>query len=364
MSHLHSPSGMTDIYTALDLPVFQNRMFPSSKAARNCARGDVKLVRDPRTGLIFNQAFRPELMQYDADYQNEQAVSAVFRRHLGDVCEVIEKHFRGCSLIEVGCGKGHFLEMLQLRDFTITGLDPAYEGVNPSVVKEYFSPEIGLRAQGIVLRHVLEHVQDPVGFLAKIRDSNGGAGRIYIEVPCFDWICGHRAWFDVFYEHVNYFRAADFHRMFGVVHESNHVFDGQYLYVVADLASLRVPTVRQNDDFTFPRDFLATVTMNAKKIKSARANRTAIWGGASKGVTFALFMEREGARIDAVVDVNPAKHGKYLPGTGLEVCGPERAMELLPSGTDIFVMNGNYLQEIKASTMQRFNYFTVDHDSI
>jgi hypothetical protein len=73
-------------------------------------------------------------------------------------------------------------------------------------------------------------------------------------------------------------------------------------------------------------------------------------------------MERAGAKIEVVVDVNPAKHGKYLPGTGLQVCSPRHAMEILPRGADIVVMNGNYLQEIKESTGNQFNYLTVDHD--
>ncbi len=51
------------------------------------------------------------------------------------------------------------------QGFKVTDLDPTYEGANPNVIKAYFSPEIGLRADGIILRHVLEHVQDPVEFL-------------------------------------------------------------------------------------------------------------------------------------------------------------------------------------------------------
>src|SRR3546814_9608010 len=62
--------------------------------------------------------------------------------------------------------------------------------------------------------------------------------QIYIEVPCFDWIVEHSAWFDVFYEHVNYFRLADLRAMFGTVHEAGHLFGGQYLYIVADLSTL------------------------------------------------------------------------------------------------------------------------------
>jgi SAM-dependent methyltransferase len=279
MSTSVSGEGFDEIYSVLDLPVFQNLMFQSPGEARACVRGDVNLVRDVKTGLIFNRSFRPELMRYDSNYQSEQAVSRVFRDHLKNVAGVIEKHFADYSLIEVGCGKGHFLELLQSRGFRITGLDPVYEGTNPSVTRKYFSPEIGLHAEGIVLRHVLEHVPDPVCFLSKIRDANGGTGKIYIEVPCFDRICNHRAWFDIFYEHVNYFRLSDFHRIFGVVHESGHVFAGQYLYVVSDLATVQEPVAVEADGFEFPRDFLATLEENVKKLKSQSSLGSAIWGG-------------------------------------------------------------------------------------
>ncbi len=191
-------------------------------------------------------------MQYDADYQNEQAESVVFQRHLEQMSNLVVKHFHGDSLLEVGCGKGRFLELLQELGFDINGVDPTYEGSNPAVIKEYFTPALGVRADGIVLRHVLEHVKDPVGFLSNIRDANGGTGKIYIEVPCFDWICAHRSWFDIFYEHVNYFRLSDFSRMFGVVHEAGHAFGGQYLYIVADLATIRSPKCDAADQVEFP----------------------------------------------------------------------------------------------------------------
>ena len=357
----------TELYRVEGLPVFQNRMFPTREAAMNCVRGDMVLVRDPVTGLIFNQAFRPELMQYDADYQNEQAVSSVFRAHLDDVADIVRQHFDGRTLIEVGCGKGYFLDHLHARGFRITGLDPTYEGDSPNVIKAYFTPETGLSADGIILRHVLEHVRNPVDFLRHIRDSNGGGGSIYIEVPCFDWICEHRAWFDIFYEHVNYFRLGDFRRMFATVHEAGHTFGGQYLYVVADLATLRDPRAESADDFAFPTDFLATVARYADRIQardtSVQRQRAIIWGGASKGVIFALFMQRAGTPIDFVIDINPAKQGKDLAATGLRVASPDAVLAEVAPGATIFVMNGNYLPEIRQMTLNRFKYLTVDHDN-
>jgi hypothetical protein len=352
------------LYRAQQLPVFQNRIFHSVEEARNCTTGDVVLVQDTGTGLISNRAFRPELMKYDAEYHNEQGLSSVFQSHLRNVSEIILKHFKGSSLIEVGCGKGHFLEALQALGFEVTGLDPAYEGTNPSIMKQYFSAEAGLRGDGIILRHVLEHVQNPVAFLSKIRDANGGRGKTYIEVPCFDWICDHRAWFDIFYEHVNYFRLSDFHTMFGTVYEAGHTFSGQYLYAVADIASLRVPARAESERFEFPAHFLDSVNRYAAKLGTRKGAPAAIWGAASKGVIFSLFMARAGSGIDMVIDINPAKQGRFLPVTGLQVQTPATAMRALPPRTEILVMNGNYLEEVNTLTENRFNCIAVDHEDI
>lgn len=348
-----------EIYRAEGLPIFQNQMFHSKEDAVGCVKGDVVLVQDLGTGLIFNRAFHSELMKYDADYQNEQAVSTFFQWHLRDVSEIIRKHFEGYALIEVGCGKGRFLEQLQSIGFNVTGCDPTYEGTNSSIVKKYFNPDAGHRADGIILRHVLEHVEGPVDFIAKLRDTNGGKGKIYIEVPCFDWICEHRAWFDIFYEHVNYFRLADFYRMFDCVYEAGHTFNGQYLYVVADLATIRAPNHDIQDQFEFPGDFLATVGKHAARLSTRKHETFAVWGGASKGVIFSLYMERAGSRVEVVIDINPAKQGKFLPATGIRVLSPESAICNLPKGVDIYVMNSNYLNEIINLTANQFNYIPV-----
>ena len=356
-------SDFKPIYRAEQLPVFQNRMFDSAQAARDCSKGDVELVQSLQTGLVFNRAFRPELVEYDHDYQNEQGLSHAFQRHLQEVAGIVERHFKGRSLIEVGCGKGLFLEQLAMASFDITGLDPTYEGDNPRVIKQYFTPQTGLHADAIILRHVLEHVQDPYAFLCGLRESNGGKGLIYIEVPCLDWIAQHHAWFDIFYEHVNYFRLGDFPRIFGRVLESARFFSGQYLYVVADLASLRTPECGPGDAFELPSDFMSAIASSRAELQRG-SSKAAVWGGASKGVIFSLFMNRDGAAIDTVIDINPAKQGKYLAATGIRVSSPQEVVPLLPDGADIFVMNSNYLREIQEATAFRFNYRLVEHERL
>ena len=341
------------------LPVFQNKMFNDRASALSCPRGDITLVQDTNTGLIFNSTFDSSLLEYDADYQNEQAFSGVFQRHLEDVEAVMRRHLFGKSIIEVGCGKGYFLEYLHRAGYQITGIDPAYEGSNPKIVRAIFKPGLGLTAESVILRHVLEHILDPYEFLASIAQANGGKGLVYIEVPCLDWICEHRAWFDVFYEHVNYFRLDDFYRMFGKIYEMGHIFEGQYLYVVAELSSLQKPVSNLSDVFTFPVDFLAGINRFSEIAKDSRCG---IWGGASKGVIFSLSLQRAGVNVECVIDINPAKQNKYMATSGLVISSPAEGMKLMQAGDTLFVMNSNYLKEIIAQSNNQFHYIKVDQN--
>jgi hypothetical protein len=345
------------LYKQEQFPIFQNRMYDTEKEAKACATGNIELVENQSTGLVYNAAFCPERMIYDAHYQNEQAISPLFRQHLESVLGIVDRCMGRSALVEVGCGKGFFLEVLLGKGFDITGFDPTYEGNNSRVMRYYFEPGVGMRANGLVLRHVLEHVQHPYDFLLQLKLANGGSGRIYIEVPCFDWICERKSWFDVFYEHVNYFRISDFFRMFGKVVESGRLFGDQYLYVVAELDTLKEPKLDTDDVVVFPKNFLAS--LNEPGL--AESVQSAIWGGASKGVIFALLKDRVGQPVKTVIDINPAKQGKYLPSTGLLVQSPADALSRLPKGSTIYVMNSNYLEEIKEMSGNAYRYVEIDH---
>lgn len=328
------------------VPVFQNRVYDAEQEARQCARGDVILVEDESTGLIHNAAFDGSKLVYDSFYQNEQALSPSFARHIDAVLALCACYFKGLSIVEIGCGKGYFLNRLRDAGYAAKGVDPAYEGDSPHIVREAFNPDAGLQADAVVLRHVLEHVPNPLDFLADVARTNGGKGVIYIEVPCLDWIADRRAWHDVFYEHVNYFRLADFQAMFATVHEAGRLFGGQYLYVFADLATLRSPRPRPGGPFRFPPDFTDGVGRFARAASAEDDRRRAIWGAGAKGVMFAHHMTQAGVAFGHLIDINPAKQGKFIPGTGHGVLAPRDAMARMSAGDLVYVMNPNYLDEI------------------
>lgn len=345
------------IYHQSCFPVLQNRVYDSKIEAINCVIGDIEIVEDLETGLVYNSRFQSELLIYDDSYNNEQGLSNRFQEHLTQVVKIVEIELGKEALLEVGCGKGLFLEMLLARGCDVIGFDPTYSGNNARVIKKHFEPGIFTKpARGLILRHVLEHIPDPVNFLFQLQVANEGQGLVYIEVPCFEWICKNRAWFDIFYEHVNYFRLSDFERMFGRIVDSGHIFGGQYLYIVAELATLRVPWFDASKAVSFPKDFLSS--LYSDKI-TKQQNPVCLWGGASKGVIFSLMLQRIHVNVDFVIDVNPEKQGKFLPLSGIKVVSPQDAIRILPSGATIFVMNQNYLQEIREMSMNKFNYVSI-----
>lgn len=348
-----------DLYTAQDLPIFQNRMYGSEQEAIHCPKGNIRLVEDLETGLLYNLDFQPELMVYDEHYQNDQTSSSTFQAHLENVADIIDDTMKSEVILEIGCGKGRFMDLLLGRGVNVIGVDPTYEGESDRVIKEYFTADLDLRGDGIVLRHVLEHIQNPYDFLCMVRDANGGSGKIYIEVPCFDWICAQNAWFDIFYEHVNYFREADFHRMFGTVHRSGKVFSGQYIYVVAELASLRPPVYRETDAADCSAAFFGKLP--ELPVQPCSQTRRIVWGAASKGVIFSLMSKRRGQAVDTIIDISPGKQGRYIPATGLRVHAPEDILSTIPDGSIVHVMNSNYMSEIKAMSHNRFTYVGIDN---
>ncbi len=334
------------LYELERMPTLQNQTFETRIQALTSPTGKMRLIQDLETGLVRNSAFAPEKVIYDQRYQNEQSLSVAFKLHLAEVQSMLLKYASSGLFCEVGCGKGFFLEMMQRAGADILGFDPAYEGNNSAISKTFFDGREDISADCIVLRHVLEHIENPFGFIHSIAKSNHCRGLIYIEVPCLDWILANRTWFDVFYEHVNYFRIDDFRRMFGNILVKRRGFGGQYLMILAEISSLRDEIAKDFSQVEFPNDIMSDIRFPG----ADNSGEIAIWGASSKGVIYSLLAERAKRKVGMAIDINPAKQGRFLPVTGVKVVPPLVALGNLAEGTEIVVMNPNYKPEIQELT--------------
>ena len=222
------------------LPVVPNEVFDSAELGKFSKLARFELCIDQQFGFYFNSKYQS--VEYDpVKYQNEQAHSQKFVRHLQTVVEKIVSRFgRHANVVEVGCGKGYFFGMLSDEKFTsLRGNDKTYQGDDRRISKSYFSAyDMPLNADVLILRHVLEHVQKPFEFLKELAEINGKSCTFVIEVPSTDWIIANSTFWDFTYEHVNYFTSESLRRLFGQCEVTN-VFGDQYLLAFGSSESLR-----------------------------------------------------------------------------------------------------------------------------
>ncbi len=334
------------IYEQQGVPLIQNKVYPTAEEAKSAKKINVTLAQSLENGFVFSANFDDSIIDYDQHYQNEQSNSNYFKDHLYNVISIMEKnHMLGKKIVEIGCGKAFFLDMLAEKGENITGFDPTYEGNSPRVVKDFFSEKYSdIAAESIILRHTLEHISKPFDFIQTIAKANNNKGFIYIEVPTFEWIVNNNASEDVFYEHCNYFTLETLQQFF-TESVGGHFFNGQYIYVIADLSKVK-QKLEKRDFKTYTIKFKDKITAY-QELLAANKN-IAIWGAGAKGSTFLNLIDKEATRVTCVIDINPKKQNQFLGGTGHPIIKPEN---LANYGIDtVIVMNVNYIDEIKKFT--------------
>lgn len=338
-------ANLRSLFKQSNVPIFQNKVYPTSEMALVAEKGEVELVQSLVSGFIFNKAFTPHKMNYDVHYQNEQSNSGIFKTHLSNVLSLLQSFgLNNKKVVEIGSGKGVFFDMMLSKGIDCWGFDPTYEGDNERIKKEYFDESHkGIAADIIIMRHTLEHITQPFSFLHTIAKANDYKGFLFVEVPTFDWIVNKNAFWDIFYEHCNYFTEQSLGSMFDDSITGNF-FGGQYIYLWADLSKIRktIPDdvkFANYDTNTFPKK-----VAEYKKILT-NAGSFAIWGAGAKGSTFLNLLDPDKKLVQYVVDINPAKQNKFIAGTGHPIFDFNILID--KPVDNILIMNENYIEEIK-----------------
>jgi 2-polyprenyl-3-methyl-5-hydroxy-6-metoxy-1,4-benzoquinol methylase len=354
---LHDDQEAFPVFYQENVPIFQHKVYTSPKEAHMAPVGNVNLLQSKQSGFIFNKSFDAELMNYDSSYHNEQANSEFFQEHLREVLALLSDFgIKDKKVVEIGCGKGVFFELMLQNDIDCTGFDPTYEGSNPNIIKEYFSEKYqNINADVVIMRHTLEHIPKPFSFIHTIAKANNYRGMLFVEVPTFDWIQEKGAFWDIFYEHCNYFTEDSLKAMF-LEAQTGKLFGDQYIYLWADLSKLRntIPElgIEKRDLAHFSKQF-QKYELLLKETKSL-----ALWGAGGKGSTFLNLLDKGSTKVKYVVDINPAKQNKFVARTGHPIYSPERL--LVEKVDDILVMNENYLDEIRQIIgKQKINIHTL-----
>ena len=349
-----------------DVPVECGQHWASQADAVASPVGRVVLGYCPECGYVRNLAFDESLVDPAAPTDMNLYHSATFRAFSSALVAALagQLALSGRRVLEVGCAQGEFLrELCQLAGCTGVGYDPSYAGpetVDPSGAELRRGPapldgELP-RFDVVVSRFVLEHVAEPYLFLARLR-QHADVG--HLQVPDAEYDLATAGW-EVIYPHVSYFGASALCRIAARagwrVDGTEPIFSGLIRRLdvsagsggvgAAELVAGRgrlLAAVAGFDERHHAERRRWRETIGALVDQGARP---VLWGAGSRGVQLLNFAD-PGRRLAGVVDVNPAKWGRYLPVTGHRVDEPDR---LRGSGTRaVVITNPVYRDEIAKS---------------
>lgn len=367
-----STEGMKVFYEAESVPINSCLMFSTRQEAISFPRGDVVLGFCKSCGFISNVAFDPSKVDYASLAPEEQGFSATFMayaqklaNHLINTYELHGKH-----VSEIGCGRGDFLAMLcELGNNYGVGIDPSTVsgGVQSPAsdrmmfIRDYYSERYAKYLGDFVCcRHTLEHIPNTAQFVNSVQRSiNTRNTPVFFEVPDVGRILTEVAFWDIYYEHCSYFNLKSLAKLFRlcnfeVTNLAKDYFD-QYLLIEAkpvNEPSSRIFDKEESVEETAKMVYLFSARCQDKldawkkelrRIKDGE-KKAIIWGSGSKCVAFMTTLKIKD-EIQYIVDINPNRHGKFIPGVGKQIVSPNFLKDYKPEV--IIIMNPVYLDEIR-----------------
>jgi SAM-dependent methyltransferase len=345
-------------------PIILNYRFPSPERACHVPRRDMEIRQCLSCGLIFNTTVDLSIIPYDERYENSQSASPIFLNFMQGTAEHLTKAYalHNGTVLEVGCGKGGFLRMIcDTSGARGLGYDTSCEeddGVEIGGVRFFRRyAEISDIPNGIdmiICRHVVEHIPQIGNFMRLLAEfsKQGGGSVVYIETPKWEWVVRNACFWDVFYEHCNYFPMPTLRylaEMAGMeVLDHRDVFYGQYQALevrwVKESAVLLPPGIQQGVALSdFSSSFKASKSRLRDRLTNAGAKSGwAVWGAGAKGVSLANALSTMPPHV--VIDANPAKQGSFIPGTSIPVIAPDDTR--LNDIQVVLIANPNYTEEI------------------
>ena len=293
-------------------------------------------------------------------------------------------------VVEVAANDGYLLQYVKARNIPCTGVEPtastaaAARAKGIPVVEDFFGVRLAqeLVAQGkqadlTAANNVLAHVPDINDFVAGFAKVLKPHGVSTFEFPHLLKLVEENQFDTIYHEHFSYLSLTAVNRIFSangltVFDVEEHPTHGGSLRVFAQRSdsgqlprSARVGDLLQReaqvgmlsaDYYTgfqaktdqVKNDFLVFL-LDAKR----KGKTVAAYGAAAKGNTLMNYAGIRPDLISFVVDRNPAKQGKYMPGSRIPILDEKKLKDAKPDYVVILPWN------LRTEVMQQLEYISA-----
>ncbi|WP_052055789.1 class I SAM-dependent methyltransferase [Myxosarcina sp. GI1] len=367
-SHLE----LSVFYEVRNVPVHSCLMMSNKQEASNFPCGDVVLGFCNNCGFITNTEFDSKWSAYAPNYEDQQSFSPTFNKFAHSLAnKLIDKYdLHHKNIVEIGCSKGDFLLMLcELGNNRGVGIDPSVvpnrvqsdASDRVTFIRDYYSQKHSKYVGDFICcRHTLEHIQPTAEFIKTVRSSIGDRHEVNVvfEIPNNTKVLQDLAFEDIYYEHCSYFSPGTLARLFRncgfEVKDLYCDYGDQYLIIEAQPTDTPSATIHPEEETVSQvaddvRHFTENITDKLNYWKDyltaaqQKQEKVVVWGSGSKCVSFLTTLNTVD-KIEYAVDINPHRHGKFIPGVGKEIMPPEFLKTYRPDR--VIIMNSIYRDEI------------------
>jgi hypothetical protein len=284
-------------------------------------------------------------------------------------------------VIEIASNDGYLLEYFKNMGVGVLGVEPAGDVAQAALEKgiptliEFFGYDTALklstsyRPRLVIGNNVLAHVPDLHDFIKGFAALISDEGVITFEFPHLLNLIRNNQFDTIYHEHYSYLSLMSLIPLFAI--HKLKIFDVEKLpthggslriFVAKQSSAWEIKasvnhTIKEEKEFdprrknvyeTFQSNAITAKSEFLEEIRNLKRNnkKIAAYGAAAKGITFLNFCGIDGSTIDYIVDLNPNKQNKYMPGSNISVVSKDFFLQNQPDV--LLVLAWNLADEIKA----------------
>ena len=331
--------------------------FPDSDELAEDREVSLTLTQCPYCGLV---QLEGEPVPYYRDVIRASGISEAMRafreKQFSDWVE--KNNLQWKKILEIGCGQGEYLTVMNCMGVKASGIEHNEESVNVArsqglnvsrnFIEGVDSKVSGGLYDGFYILNFLEHIPNPREFLCGIYKNLSEDGVGIIEVPNFNMILKQKLYSELIQDHLAYYTLESLCNLvensgFEVI-EKNVIWDDYIL-------SINVKK-RQRMDLGEFISFQEKVKNNIFEFfKQDNRGKKAVWGAGHQALANMSLLKLNEV-VDYVVDSAPFKQGKFTIGSHIPIIAPD---DISNKGiTTILIMAGGYSKEILGIVQKNF----------
>lgn len=332
------------------------------------------LLRCSGCGLV--QLRESLAASFYSHYSFMSGVAAGYKHHLS----LLAAHLRdsrkaGTRVLEIGCSDGTLLKLLRDFGFSVAGFEPATSPARAAlekglpVVNEFFDADSAARsgfepADVIVIRHVLEHIDDFAAIFAGTELLAAPDATLLIEVPDLTSTIEKSIYSNIYHIHPCYFEVETMstllsrHGWRAIGSTTVDTFGGSLLLWAqrkssganeSKVSALSFEEVACHAAHGATRaglqDFVSAWKATAQTTRDFfdnlrdRGARVAGYGAAERTTSLMGVAGLDASHCSVVFDRNTNLVGKALPGNRIPILNPDRISEHNPEYLVIFAQS-------------------------